>query len=209
MATLYLENAFCEEHYIWWCDRVTWKNFCWPIVPHIEMHEKGLKGLKDSEGLVSLVGLVGWGEGEQSSSSKKEDMSLGSLAPSKPCPCNLDLTIFRSYSYYNALLLCIRTEHSKLFGFVRPCDSVYLIALRPYLIKHAHILHSIHNCRTRRAALVSGYVGCATAVEYCRARKMIALSKPSPALNKWLVKMRRMSRHPRSRAYAAGLCVLA
>ena len=40
---------------------------------------------------------------------------------------------FRSF-----LFACTRAEHPKLFGFVRPCDSVYLIALRPYLVKHAH-----------------------------------------------------------------------
>ena len=36
------------------------------------------------------------------------------------------------------LFTCTRTEHTKLFRFVCPCDSVYLIALRMYLIKHAH-----------------------------------------------------------------------
>ena len=41
---------------------------------------------------------------------------------------------FRSF-----LFACTRTEHPKLFSLVRPCDSVNLIALRLYLVKHAHI----------------------------------------------------------------------
>ena len=45
----------------------------------------------------------------------------------------------RLISYRNRLLFaCARTEHPKLFGFVRPCDSVYLITLRTYLVKHTH-----------------------------------------------------------------------
>ena len=47
-------------------------------------------------------------------------------------------------SYRNRLLCaCARTEHPKLFGLVRPCDSVDFLPLRPYLVKHAHckIIH--------------------------------------------------------------------
>ena len=36
------------------------------------------------------------------------------------------------------LFACARTEHPKLFGFVRPCDSVDFIPLRTYLVKHTH-----------------------------------------------------------------------
>ena len=43
-----------------------------------------------------------------------------------------------AHSYLLQLLPCTRTEHPKLFGFVRPCDSVNFITRRTYLIKHAH-----------------------------------------------------------------------
>ena len=43
---------------------------------------------------------------------------------------------FTSYSDLDAFCMIdyIRTENPKLFGFVRPCESVYLITLRTYLI---------------------------------------------------------------------------
>ena len=52
--------------------------------------------------------------------------------------------LIHGHSYYiHPPFMCARPEHPKLFGLVRSCDSVDFLALRPYLIKHAHhkIIH--------------------------------------------------------------------
>ena len=109
MATLYLENAFCEWHYIWWCDRVTWKNFCWPIVFHTKMlwwtRVEQLILATLSHPVLRSLGEGGWQQSQSSLHLHAEEEGFWRFAiPPSPFP-NFGVTVNLTFPSWGAAVL--------------------------------------------------------------------------------------------------------